>query len=184
MKYPLVGLAGRNRADVEMVAEYLKNKGYMRYGLSYPVKRGIAAMLNIGVTQIDESERNYKLPGIDVSPSVIIRDVGDFVRAHYGDDVLLQLATPVINGARLINKAVVITDVLTEEDAVFVRSNGGVILHLVRTDILPEGRACSGSEVSALNGDITIFNNSALFELYRDVAWALRLPKKTSRKAA
>ncbi len=184
MKYQLVGVAGRPGSGVYAVAEYLKSNGYMRYGLSYPVKRGVAAMFSFGAAQIDGPERANKIPGLEVSPSTIIRDIGDFVRAHFGEDILLRLAAPVINGARLINKPLVITDVRTENDAVFVRSSGGVILHLYRPDTPADGRTWSGSGVAVVEGDVTILNNGTLFELHQDVARVLQLHQKASRKAA
>lgn len=152
----LIGLASRSQADRTVVAELLKGHGFIRYAFRLPIKRGVAAMFELTAAQVDGAEKDTPVLLLGKSPREVLRKFGEFVRGQFGPEVLTRMAGPIVQGAQVCKKSLVITDVYSEHEADFVRQHAGVIVHLLRREAPPERHYWMQSPVVVDRSDIVI----------------------------
>jgi len=171
----LLGVSGPPGSGQKLVAQFLRHYGFMHYGFSAPVLRAVVALFGLSPTQLEGPAKYQVLPRFGLAPHRIVQDLGAFVRAHFGEELLLTLAGTVIEGARICGKPLVIMDVETERQAAFLREQGGRILHLSRN-------VASGVPSYAASGglvkeetDLVVMNDTTITALYQKVAASLDL---------
>lgn len=130
----IVAVTGKAGAGKDTVAEWARRHcGARVMAFADPIKLAISAMLGVDVSQWnDRAWKETPLPDLGVSPRVLAQTLGtEWGRKHHPDFWVLALQRRLRllpNWAHLV----VIPDARFENEAAWVRSRGGFVVHLDR----------------------------------------------------
>lgn len=130
----IIGIAANSpQAGKTTVADILvRNAGYMKYSFADPIKDVCDLLFDW-----DERHREGELKEVDdvefgISPRYAYQTLGtDWARKMINPDIWLLIAKRVYHQ----HKRVVIPDVRFENEATFIRNQGGIIIHLHRPEM-------------------------------------------------
>lgn len=171
MSQLLIGLAGHARVGKDTAARYLAaHLTLISYAFADPLKQALASMFNLTANQLEGTEKEQPLPWLGKSPRELMQLLG----TEWGRDLVhpqlwLLLAEQNLQLLAEHDQAmqgVVIRDVRFDNEADWVRSKGGVILHISRRGIRPANDHVSEYGVRHYRGDYVIENDGTLEELY------------------
>lgn len=189
MSQILIGLAGRARVGKDTVARYLATHlTLISYAFADPLKQALADMFQLTAAQLEGADKERALPWLGKSPRELMQLLG----TEWGRDLVhpqLWLLLAEQNLQALAEhdqamKGVVIRDVRFDNEADWVRSKGGTILHITRPDATEVASHTSESGVTHQSGDLTLVNDGTLDQLYDDVDALIRVLTRKHRNAA
>lgn len=164
-KAPVIGIAGLARTGKDTLVNFIlaaRGHGY-RYGFADPIKRMLLA-LNIDCTDpFWIGNKESEIPALGVSLRRLMQTLGtEWGRELINPDLWVILAKQVLadNGPGML-----ISDVRFENEAKWIRSVGGRIIHIRRFDRLVVEGHVSEAGIPALPEDILIHNNGTLEQL-------------------
>jgi hypothetical protein len=179
----LIGIAGKKRTGKSTCANYLVHDfQFGQYAFATPLKEMLLAM---GL-QHDELEEHKEEPlhrlGISLRPRDLLQRLGtEWGRQLIDPDLWTKLADRHIKDCIAGDPDMdrwVISDVRFENEAAWVRSNGGIVVHLVRhTGNVDKHASEAGVEVRPQ--DYVITNNGTLSQLLEQMC---ELGKSLTRK--
>jgi len=172
---PLIGIHGKANSGKDTLADMLikmDSADGMRYSFADPVKLTASSMFGIPIEHFYERE----IKEIDnvfwgISPRKMAQIVGtDMARNCFDDQIWIKRAHIEINNLPRISpwlKFVVIPDVRFENEADFIRRNGGKLIHITRPDqrVIQESDHESENGITFKDGDVQFVNGSTLMEL-------------------
>lgn len=167
----LIGLSGPARSGKDTLAYYLADEyGFNTLALADPIKRGLAAMLGLTDAQLYGDEKEVVDPLIGLSPRQLCQSLGtEWGRAHVRDDLWLLIAgrriQQCLDAAHCVG--MVVTDIRMENEAAWIRSMGGVVVHISREDRPPVHNHVTEAGIAMRHGDFVITNNDTLETFYR-----------------
>lgn len=188
MSQLLIGLAGHARVGKDTVARYLAaHLTLISYAFADPLKQALASMFNLTANQLEGTEKEQPLPWLGKSPRELMQLLG----TEWGRDLVhpqlwLLLAEQNLQLLAEHDQAmqgVVIRDVRFDNEADWVRSKGGVILHISRRGIRPANNHVSEYGVRHYRGDYVIENDGTLGELYDQLDRAIAHLMRNQRAA-
>jgi hypothetical protein len=162
----VIGLHGRARAGKDTVANFiLSHRGGYLYSFADPIR---AMLVPLGIDMSDpywQARKEDVIPALGVSPRRLMQTLGtEWGRQIINPDLWLILAKQ-----RLLNfgPGMVIADVRFENEASWVRSQGGRVIHIERpNNVAIEAHASeAGVEFKGEEGDIKIVNGGTLEDL-------------------
>lgn len=166
--YPLIGLHGKARSGKDTVASFiLAARGGYIYSFADPIR---AMLLPLGVDMRDPywlARKEEDIPAINASPRRLMQTLGtEWGRSLIHPELWLTLATQ-----RLINAGpgMIVSDVRFENEAEWVRSKRGRIIHIERPDAQAVAEHASEAGVERRPEDIYILNNESLDDLQQKV---------------
>lgn len=189
----IVGLTGLKGSGKDTVGAYLvKDHQFERLAFADPLKKSVAALLDIPYSQIDRMKNNpHAVLTLAVKQSVYVSGaptanmvseqknitMRQFLQrygteAHrelFGTDFWIDLTLPV--QGYYPGRAIVVTDVRFDNEAARVRQLGGVVWAVER-DGLPSGDT-HASEIIDFPIDYVVKNNGTFDELFAGVEEAL-----------
>lgn len=184
----IFGLTGRAGAGKDSVADYLEQYGVCRCKLATPLYEMVSAMTGLTVEQLmDRNLKERPIPGIGKSPRQLLQSIGtDWGRAKVGDDVWIKSLDARTRQLRGMGYSIVITDVRFDNEAQWVRDNGGAVWEVVRphhdTGCIGEAvHHASEAGIDPLLVDRTIVNDGTLKDLGDAVAEAALGPHYRKR---
>ena len=189
MSQILIGLAGRARVGKDTVARYLAaHLTLISYAFADPLKQALAGMFHLTAAQLDGSEKEQPLAWLGKSPRELMQLLG----TEWGRDLVhpqlwLLLAEQNLQLLAEHDQAmegVVIRDVRFDNEADWVRSKGGVILHITRPDAIEVATHTSESGVTHRPGDLSLVNDGTLDQLYDEIDALIRVLMRKYRTAA
>lgn len=189
MSQILIGLAGRARVGKDTVARYLAaHLTLISYAFADPLKQALAGMFHLTAAQLDGSEKEQPLAWLGKSPRELMQLLG----TEWGRDLVhpqLWLLLAEQNLQLLAEhdqamKGVVIRDVRFDNEADWVRSKGGVILHITRPDATAVASHTSESGVTRRPSDLSLVNDGTLDQLYDGVDALISVLMRKHRTAA
>lgn len=190
MNQLIIGLHGRARSGKDTVARYLANHlALLSYAFADPLKQALAGLFHLTQAHLEGELKETPLPGIGKSPRELMQLLG----TEWGRDMVhpqLWLLLAEQNLQLLAEHhqdmhGVVIRDVRFENEAEWLRSKGGVIVHLVRPDADPVAAHCSEHGLARGPNDLVIHNDGSLAELYDKLdALITRLHHRVQQQAA
>lgn len=180
----IIGLTGRAGAGKDSVAEILVDTaGVVPVKLATPLYEMVSAMTGLPVDQLmDRCMKEHPIPGIGKSPRQLLQSIGtDWGRAFIGDDVWIKSLEARTAGLRQCGWSIVVTDVRFDNEAQWVRDNGGAVWEVVRPhhDTGCVGEAvhhASEAGIDPLLVDRVIANDGTLEDLEAQVAEAMTAP--------
>ena len=185
----LIGLAGRARSGKDTVGEYLKlNYNFHTYALASPLKKACKEMFGLTESQQQDNLKEEVIPEWGLSPRQMYQTLGtEGGRELFGQDIWIKRARVELkNYCDWIDELpsvqfhsqeprMVVTDIRFDNEADWIRSEGGVIWHVNR---LNENESVhdhiSENGITSLPEDKIIYNNSSLDELYKNVESKLK----------
>ena len=162
---PVIGVAGRARSGKDTLVNFImaaRGFGY-RYAFADPIKRMLLA-LNIDCTDpfwVDNKEK--EIPALGVSLRRLLQTLGtEWGRQLIHPDLWVILAKQALfdNGPGML-----IPDVRFENEASWIRSVGGRVIHIQRPDATPVEGHVSESGIARAPEDIVLINNGTLEDL-------------------
>lgn len=160
----IIGLAGKKRVGKSTIAEVLcREHDFCEIILAGPLKAGLGAMFAAGgIDDFSELPKEQIIPELSVSPRHLMQTLGtEWGRRLVRDDIWLVMAeNRMRRDYRIGNKRFVVSDIRFENEAAWVRSLGGVVMHIhnPRLHAVQDDHA-SEAGVEFLDGD-AFFNNS------------------------
>lgn len=158
----LIGFHGKARSGKDTAADVLVNKfDFTRYGLADPIKQGAAAMFGWNEEHGYGDLKEVVDPFYQFSPRKVYQLLGtEFGREMLRDDIWLKVAEKFVKG----NKHTVISDIRFENEAEWVRQQGGLVIRIVRDGLDTVGIEGHASE-AVLKPDLrdtVVFNINSL----------------------
>lgn len=179
----IFGLTGRAGAGKDSVADILEEYGIVRVKLATPLYEMVSAMTGMPVEHLmDRCMKEQPIPGIGKSPRQLLQSIGtDWGRAFVGDDVWIKSLDARTRGLRYNGLSIVITDIRFDNEAQWVREQGGAVWEVVRPhhDTGCVGEAvhhASEAGIDPLLVDRVIANDGTLSDLNDAVEEALAAP--------
>lgn len=171
----LIGLHGRAHSGKDTVAVILRERhGFARTAFAQPIKDALCILFqSFGLTRAhfeDPQLKEADLPGMCRSPRYLMQTLGtEWGRHLVGEDLWIAHLE---RRTKYYGSRIVVTDVRYEDEAQWIRAQGGRVWHITRRDIAAV-RAHSSEEGLRIDGqDLVIDNNSTLEELEAAVRWA------------
>lgn len=130
----LLGIHGKARTGKDTIAAHLVNHhGYIRNGLADPLKRAAQQMFMLTDAQRDSDElKEIVIPYWGMSPRQMFQKLGtEGGRNVFGDEIWLKRWTYHYDTYKAHTNYVV-SDVRFNNEAEYVRSLGGIIIHVTR----------------------------------------------------
>ena len=165
----LIGLTGFARSGKDTAADfYCANFDFVKYSFAQPIKEAVKVMFSLNEDHVNGHLKEVVLPDLEVSPRFLMQTLGtEWGRETVNTNVwLLAAQRKLAEKANLSGGGFVIADIRFENEASFIRKNGGVLLHINRNDREKVLSHASEQGVSFMPGDININNNGALDDLY------------------
>lgn len=167
----LVGITGRAGSGKDTIGDYLKaNYNFRSVSFAAPLKEGVKAMFGLDNTHLDHPLKEQMLEDIGKSPRQLMQLLGtEYGRNLVHQDLWLLLANKKVEAYASLGFNVCITDVRFENEAEFVRKQGGTILHVERGVSGTKFSHPSEAGVEMAQGEFKIENNGTMDELYKSV---------------
>ena len=186
MKKILIGITGPARSGKDTVAGFLIEQGFQRLSFAEPLKAGVAAMLGESPEDLFSDENKDKPLRADwpqhITPRMLLQAVGtQGIRHNVDPRFWAWLAADKYAES---THSVVITDVRFEDEARWVRSQGGKIWRLVRngtSNISGLAGHVSEAGIEPHPDDVTLHNNQSLDQLGYNVRQLLRWMNEDGR---
>jgi len=172
-KVNIVGIAGRAGAGKDTAADYLvKRFAFKRFAFADAIRDGIKAIF--GLTDAELNDRILKekeIPWIGRSPRYLAQRLGtEFGRNQVQDDIWIRVLSERVRRSQW--HQVVISDVRFENEAAWIRSQGGQIIHIKRPgDEISESGHPSENGIAVMPGDLVIDNASTLAFLHDELEY-------------
>ena len=167
---PVIGLHGRARSGKDTVANFiLSHRGGYVYSFADPIR---AMLVPLGIDMSDpywQANKEAIIPALGASPRRLMQTLGtEWGRQLINPDFWLILAKQV-----LINygPGMVVADVRFENEAEWVRSQGGRVIHIERPSaVAVEAHASeAGIKFKGEEGDFKIINGGSLEDLQQTI---------------
>lgn len=171
MKKQIVGITGLKRAGKDTCAEYLVNRyGFDRHSFAQPLKDMLSVLLeyvDCNDRYFSELNKEEKIPGINTSYRKLAQTLGtEWGRKLIDDNIWINMLAA---NTEYVDK-IVISDVRFENEAKWVKKNGGIIIKVTRpvlksaTDNHPSEQ---GIDESFIDHHIT--NNGSIEDLHKQL---------------
>lgn len=173
-KITLIGISGRARSGKDTVADIIAHRaGGYKYGFANPIKQMLLALgidMSLGYW---EAHKETVIPEFNASPRRLMQTLGtEWGRKIIHPDLWLILAERKLKAEIGV---MVVPDVRFENEATWVREQGGVIIH-VRRDNAPFVEKHSSEHGIMVDHvkDYLLSNDGTLGELKTQVIQLLR----------
>lgn len=175
MERVIVGFTGRAGAGKDTAADVIMATAYgnwKRYSFAGPLKDASSILFNFTHEQLyDPKEKEVIDDRWGKSPRQILQWLGtDVLRAHITEDFFTEHMKQRIEKTE---KSIVITDIRFDNEAELVKSMGGIVIKIERSEA--EGSGTKHSEHATEKGiseqliDFTVNNDGTIEEFYNKV---------------
>lgn len=166
----LIGLSGLARCGKDTLAKMLYDAFRVeRISFAEPIREALRAMMGLTDEHFHGELKEVPIPWLGKSPRQLMQTLGtEWGREIVNDSLWLLIAEQKIKAFHDDMKHVVVTDVRFENEADFIRANGGVVWHITRANATKVQIHASESGIAFKPqlGDIRIENNGTLDELF------------------
>lgn len=176
----IIGLTGKARSGKDTAGEYLvENHKATLYALANPIRKAASEMFGLPYSDFtgDNPDREKVNEFWGFSPRQMLQMIGtEGGRMLFGNDIWLKRAEqqmmnlePYASNGTLDRDYFVITDIRFENEAEWVRSKGGVVVHIRRDGIEPVNEHSSEDGVDVGDTDIVCHNTDTLEGFYKTI---------------
>ncbi len=155
-KLPLIGFAGKAGVGKDTAGAYLDSvHGFNRYAFASPIKRMLEALGFDEADYTDHATKEAVIPAFGCSYRHLAQTLGTEWGRTIHPEFWLQMAK--LRYAR-VNRAgesygMAITDVRFENEADWIRSEGGVVVHIAGRETTVEGAAAQHASEAGVKVD-------------------------------
>lgn len=163
----IIGFSGPANSGKDTAAQYLSSIEPRAFSMAFadPLKRAVIEMFSLDYDAFSDREiKERPIPALEKSPRQLAQIIGtDIVRAIHPDAWLIAMDRR-LTGLHL---ALLLTDLRFENEAAWVRGNGGAVIHIIRPIARwqPDGHE-SERGIECKTGDFTIINSGTLEEFH------------------
>jgi hypothetical protein len=192
----IIGLAGEARVGKDTAADFLIQEHWFEpISFATPIKRGVQSAFGLDPDKPNEN-REAILSDYGFSKRQLYQMFGtEFGRDMLGDDIWIKVAQRTLNniiyqeennpGLFTDSKGIVFTDVRFDNEAEFIKRNGGHIIKIERTVNMPRVNPhCSEDGINPNLITTTIVNNGTIKELHDQINLVLQEIKKCKVSSA
>lgn len=168
----LIGIAGKAGSGKDTIADYLiMNHGMYRYSFAKPIKDALNAIFGFEDRMwLDREWKEKEIDWLGKSPRYLAQTLGtEWGRDLVHKDLWLMLAKREYEKTMRL----VIPDVRFGNEADWVRSEAGIVIHVERPGIEEVNSHSSEAGVEFKMGDLLIVNDGDKQSLYHKVEEAL-----------
>lgn len=175
----LYGLAGKAGSGKDTAADILvRELGFAKYSFARPLKDAAACIFGLTDEQLYGDQKEVVDPFWGVTPRYILQQMGtEAMRMTFGSDIWTQVAERWLQ--RNPDENVVIADVRFENEARWVRDQGGIVVHIQRNfkSKLANDAQSHASEAGLrfVDGDWMLFNEGSRGDFEDKILNAVRL---------
>lgn len=168
MNKTLIGLTGKARCGKDTIAEYLQAEyGLFQLAFASPIKDGLEAMIGLTPDQLDGEDKEKVITAIGLSPRQLMQSLG----TEWGRTVttpnlwllLMQEQLKYLYGE--LERSAVVSDIRFDDEALLIRSMGGVVVHVNRDNAPAVNPHISEAGIYRSGHDMVISNNGTIAEL-------------------
>lgn len=171
-----IGITGKARAGKDSVGKHLRQKhNYYTIALAAPIKRALYQMFGITDEVWEDSKaKETEIPWLGATPRRLAQTLGTEWGRNMIDDNVWIKATE--NCIRLeTERAIAITDVRFENEALWIINNGGLLIEVHRQSLeAPHHSHPSEAGIKAYTPHAIIENNGTLEQLWAAVDEVLK----------
>lgn len=163
----VIGLTGRARSGKDTVAEYLvADHGFKQVAFAGLLKEAAGLLFGLSYDQLHGGLKEVVDPYWGRSPREILQLMGtESFRCVFGDDFWVKALERRVGQA----EKVVVSDVRFDNEAEWVRAQGGQVVRLVRDSAEAVRSHVSEAGVHESLVDWAVENNGSLLDLYQGV---------------
>lgn len=167
----LIGFTGKAGSGKDTAANYLKkNYPFKSVAFADPIRAGMRAMIGLEDKHFAHPDKEVVLPELGKSPRQMMQTLGtEWGRTTVNEDIWLILAGKKVREFHQQGYHALITDVRFENEAAWIRKNGGVVIHIERGTAGTPHAHTSEAGVEKDVGDWVIHNNGSLTSLHDQV---------------
>lgn len=174
MNQILIGLHGMARTGKDTAAAYLATHfQLLSYAFAQPLKLSLAQLFHLNSEQLEGAQKEVPLPGIGKSPRELMQLLGtDWGRHLVHPDLWLLLAEQNLNAMAELHQGqigFVLRDVRFENEAAWVRRQGGVIIHIRRAEAALVNPHISEAGIALHDQDFVLHNDQDLPHFYQQL---------------
>lgn len=170
----LIGITGKAGSGKSTTANWLKSHHhFMEQSFAEPIREMLVTMLGESTWEIALETKEEPISSIGKSPRELMQTLGtDWGRQMVHPDIWVNSAEEVLDLHLDRGASVVFSDVRFENEADFIRRQGGCIWHLSRTGAgTPHSHESEcGIAVRLDLGDVTLNNDSPKPLFYRSIS--------------
>ena len=188
-KLTLIGLTGAKGAGKDTAAAHLvRAHDFIQIALADPIRYGLWAMFGIPDAYFTEHElKETPIDWLGVSPRYLMQTLGtEWGRNHVARDLWLRVASRRLE--RIVKNLhgkpvrIVVSDIRFDDEADWIRCNGGTVLHIRRPLVCPQNDAhLSEAGVTISNNDHIVLNTGTIYQLHAQLNAAMQSPEAGER---
>lgn len=173
----LIGFCGLKRAGKDTCADYLvSNYGFTKISFADPIKDVCKILFNFNDDQLYGNSKEIIDPIWNVTPRNTFQFIGtDLFRNNINKlipNIEKDFWIKVLQNKLDFDKKYVIADVRFPNELNFIKKNGGIIIKINNSSCVQSDH--EAENVSILDSDINIDNNSTKEELYKQLENIIR----------
>ena len=178
MTMTFIGLHGKAHSGKDTVASILKTEhDFVGLAFATPIKDALITMFGLQHIDFEGPAKERAIEWLGESPRKLMQTLGtDWGRLMIGEDLWIRSAGRRLKYHAMITGKVVVTDVRFENEAAWVRENGGVVWHIDR-DTMPASQVRRHSSEAGIcirpGVDSLVDNNGTLEQLRGRICQAL-----------
>lgn len=172
----LIGIAGKARSGKDTAAAYLvAQHGLIKYSFADPMKDGLKTMFGLTDEHMNGSLKETEITWLGVSPRRLMQTLGtEWGREIIRPDLWVMLAQRQWDRVKwptedTFHGGMIVPDIRFEEEAEFIRRNGGLVIHLFRDELETVEAHKSEAGVRFMDGDWLIENNGTIEDLHAEL---------------
>ncbi len=168
----LIGISGKAHSGKDTLGKYLCDEyRCVHYYFAKPLKEGAKVMFGLSDEQIANKEVPIEPWGI--SPRKIYQLLGTEIGRGIDPNVWVKNAEMFVKSVP--GRTVVITDVRFDNEAIWIRNRGGVVINIVRDKPgIAEWKHSSEGGLDEKNIDVTITNNGTIEDMCNEVTYMIQ----------
>ncbi len=169
----LIGITGKAGSGKDTVADIiLQQYPGVKRAMAKPIKDAFEAIFGFDPDSISRLQKENIMPGFDFSPRRAMQTLGTEWGRELDADIWIELAHK--NLYFLIGKPgyLLIPDIRFQNEAAWVRAQGGILIHVERPDV-QEVESHASESGTGIAPNIIIHNNGSIIDLTLAVTDAL-----------
>ena len=176
-RIPLIGLAGQAGSGKDTLAEHLcQAHSFASLALATPLRDGLRIMLGLSLEELTRRDlKEARIDWLGRSPRELSQTLGtEWGRELIHPEIWLRVAERTIARLRQSNPAgIVVTDIRFENEAEWVRAQGGTVWHLRRDQSGLQGATSnhvSEQHIPEIEGDVIVDNIGTIEAFYEQAS--------------
>ena len=163
----IIAFAGRANAGKDLAGKFLvEHYKFLHYYFAKPLKEGAKIMFNLTDKQIKNKEKAVEPWG--KSPRQIYQRLGTDVARTIDSNIWVKNAQMFVD--KNPNKNIVITDCRFGNEALWVRNQQGIVIHIERNnELIAESKHASENSMVKSDYDYSIKNTETKEDLYKKI---------------